>query len=129
MKALIDAHTLLWAVDQPANLGAAAANVLQDPDNGLLLSAGTIWELAIKVGLRKLTLSLPFRDWMTRAIADLSLSILPITVDYANIQAELGWHHRDPFDRLLIAQAMAEDVPVVTADVMFDPYGVKRIWD
>src|SRR5207244_2414360 len=80
---------------------------LQDPANELLVSAATVWEIAIKVGLGKLTLSSSFRDWMNRAITDLSLSILPVTVDYAGAQAALPWHHRDPFDRLLIAQALA----------------------
>jgi PIN domain nuclease of toxin-antitoxin system len=79
--------------------------------------------------LNKLTLSLPFRQWVNQAITDLSLSVLPITVNYADVQVGLPFHHRDPFDRLLVAQAIMENVPVVTADSMFDAYGVKRIWD
>jgi PIN domain nuclease of toxin-antitoxin system len=129
MRLLIDSHTLLWAVDQPAQLGAAAAAALQDPANDLLLSAATIWEIAIKVALMKLSLSLPYRQWINKAIADLGLSVLPITVEYADVQARLDLHHRDPFDRLLVAQATVENLPVVTFDVVFDKYGVKRIWD
>ncbi|HSZ54175.1 MAG TPA: type II toxin-antitoxin system VapC family toxin [Tepidisphaeraceae bacterium] len=102
---------------------------MQEPSNELLLSAGTTWEIAIKMSLNKLTLSLPFGRWMNKAIADLTLSVLPITVDYAEVQAGLPFHHRDPFDRLLVAQAIVEKVPIVTADSMFDSYGIKRIWD
>lgn len=80
------------------------------------------------MGLGKLTLSLPYRQWMTKAIGDLSLSILPITVEYADVQAGLPHHHGDPFDRMMIAQAMVENISAVSADPMVDVYGVNRIW-
>jgi PIN domain nuclease of toxin-antitoxin system len=79
VRRLIDTHTLIWAVDDPSQLGPQASIELQDPTNELLLSAGAVWELAIKVGLNKLVLSMPYREWMTQAISDLSLTILPIT--------------------------------------------------
>jgi len=129
MRLLLESHTLLWAVDRPAQLGAAATKALQDPTNDLLLSAATVWEIAIKVGLKKLSLSFPYRDWINKAIADLGLSVLPITVEYAAVQAGLAHHHRDPFDRLLVAQATVENLSVVTFDAVFAQYGVKRIWD
>ena len=129
MRVLIDSHTLLWAVDQPSQLGAAAAGILREPANELLLSAGIVWELAIKVGLKKLILSLAYRDWMAKAIGDLKLRVVPITVDYADVQAGLPSHHRDPFDRLLVAQAIVDSVPIVSADALLDSYGVRRIWD
>jgi len=128
MRLLIDAHALLWAVDDPARLSNAATTALQDPANQLLISAGTVWEISIKVGLGKLTLSLPFQQWMDRVFADLGVLILPITVEYADRQAALPNHHRDPFDRLLIAQSLTDSIPVVTADGQFDPYGIVRIW-
>ena len=77
------------------------------------MSAGTIWEIGIKVGLKKLSLSMPYRQWMNKAIADLGLTLLPITVEYADVQAELPRHHGDPFDRLLAAQARVENVSLV----------------
>lgn len=129
MRVLLDTHGLSWAVGEPARLGPSAAATFRESSNELLLSAGTTWEIAIKMGLNKLTLSLPFGRWMNKAIADLTLSVLPITVDYAEVQAGLPMHHRDPFDRLLISQAIVEKVPVVTADATFDLYGVKRILD
>jgi len=128
MRLLIDAHALLWAVDDPAQLSSPATTALQDPANQLLIGAGTIWEISIKVGLGKLTLSLPYRQWMDRVFADLGLSILPITVEYADRQATLPHHHRDPFDRLLIAQSLTDSIPVVTADALFDTCGIVRIW-
>jgi len=93
VRLLLDSHTLIWSVEQPAKLGPTAVSALQDPGNALLLGAGTIWEIAIKVGLKKLTLSLPYRAWIEKAIADLGLSILPITVKYADAQAVLPNHH------------------------------------
>ena len=72
------------------------------------MSAATIWEIGIKVGLKKLSLSMPYREWMNKAIADLGLTLLPITVEYADVQAGLPKHHGDPFDRLLAAQASRE---------------------
>lgn len=129
MRGLIDAHTLIWAVDRPAMLGAAATSFLKDPANDLLLSAGTIWEIAIKVGLKKLNVSLPYRQWLATAMIDLKLALLPITVEHADAVVGLPLLHRDPFDRLLVAQATVEDLPLISADEAFDQYSVKRIWD
>jgi PIN domain nuclease of toxin-antitoxin system len=92
------------------------------------LSAATIWEIAIKAGLKKLSLSMPYSQWMNKAIGDLGLTLLPITVEYADVQAELPRHHGDPFDRLIAAQARVENISLVSADAVFDQYGVKRIW-
>jgi PIN domain nuclease of toxin-antitoxin system len=128
VRLLVDAHAVLWAVDAPSRLSPQAAAALEDAANELLLSAATIWEIAIKVGLNKLSLSMPYRQWMNRAIADLGLTLLPITVEYADVQAGLPQHHGDPFDRLLAAQAHVEQIVVVSADAVFDQYGVKRIW-
>jgi PIN domain nuclease of toxin-antitoxin system len=128
VKLLLDAHTLIWAVDDPSQLGSQAAASLRDANNELLLSAGTIWVLSIKVGLGKLTLSLPYRQWMTKAITDLGAIVLPITVEHADVQAGLPFHHRDPFDRLLVAQSQVESVRVVSSDTIFDDYGTPRLW-
>jgi PIN domain nuclease of toxin-antitoxin system len=128
VRLLIDTHTLIWAMDDATQLSGPAATALQDPANDLLLSAATVWELAIKVGQGKLKLSLPYRQWVDKAIADLGLTILPVTVEYADRQAGLPPHHKDPFDRLIIAQALVEGISVVCADPAFDAYGVTRIW-
>jgi PIN domain nuclease of toxin-antitoxin system len=128
MRLLLDTHALIWAVDDPAQLGSAARVALEDESNEILISAATVWEIAIKTGLRKLTLSMPYKEWMNQALADLGSTILPITVEYADAQAALPFHHRDPFDRLLIAQAQVEDMSLASNETTFDDYGIKRVW-
>jgi len=128
VRLLLDAHTLIWAVDSPFQLGPSAVVALQLPTNQLLISAGTIWELAIKVGIGKLVLSLPYRQWMSQVMRDLDLEILPLTVEYAATQSQLPMHHRDPFDRLLVAQAQVEKIPVISCDEALDAYGIDRLW-
>jgi PIN domain nuclease of toxin-antitoxin system len=128
VRVLVDTHSLIWAMDEPHRLSLPAAVAIQDPANEQFVSAATIWELAIKVGQGKLALSLPYRQWMDKAIADLKLTVLPITVEYAERQSTLPPHHKDPFDRLMIAQALVDGIPIVSVDVAFDPYGITRIW-
>jgi PIN domain nuclease of toxin-antitoxin system len=128
VRFLVDAHVLIWAVDAQEKLSPGADTALRTVDNELLLSAGTIWEIALKVGLGKLRLTLPYRQWMERVVADLGVTVLPVTVAYAAVQASLPRHHGDPFDRLLVAQAQVERVPVVSNDPLFDQYGIDRVW-
>ncbi len=123
MRLLVDAHAIIWAVDDPSRLPSDAAAALRDPANELLVSAGTIWEISIKVGLKKLSLSMPYRQWMDRAIADLGLTVVPITVEYADAQAGLPQHHGDPFDRLLAAQAF-----VGTSSVVTRRFDLRSVW-
>jgi len=128
VKLLLDAHTLIWAVDEPGRLGPQATVSVQDSANDLLLSAGTIWELGIKTGLGKLTFSRPFHEWIEQALVDLGATVLPITIEYVSVQAGLPRHHGDPFDRLLVAQAIVERIAIVSADAALDAYGVTRLW-
>ena len=128
MRLLLDTHTLIWAVDRPSLLGQDAKVVLENMDQALMLSAATLWETAIKVGLNKLILSISYRQWMTHAITDLGIQVLPITIEVADAQIRLPYHHRDPFDRWLAAQALIEDLILVSNDPIFDQYGVNRLW-
>lgn len=128
MKHLVDAHTLLWSQDDTSRLPAGAMATLTDPARDRLISIATVWEIGIKVAIGKLLLSKPFRAWMDTAITDLAASVLPISLDHVERQAQLELHHRDPLDRLLIAQALVEDIPLIRSDTLFDAYGVKRIW-
>lgn len=82
MRHLLDAHTLIWALDDPGRLGTKARTVLENPANELAVYVGTIWELSIKTGLGKLSLSLPYRQWVERALADLSITVSPITLEF-----------------------------------------------
>ena len=128
MRVLLDSHALIWYVDHDHLVPPIAYATIANPANELLVSAATIWEVAIKVGTGKLTLAGPYRPWITKAISDLGATILPISVEYADYQAGLPFHHRDPFDRLLIAQSLVENIPVVSRDSQFDAYGIVRIW-
>ena len=126
---MLDTHALIWSVDHDHLLSASAHAAITDSANDLLLSAGTIWEIGLKVGLKKLSLSIPYREWMNKAIADLGLTLLPISVEYADVQAGLPRRHGDPFDRLLAAQARVENIPLISSDPVFDRYGLTRIWN
>jgi PIN domain nuclease of toxin-antitoxin system len=128
MRVLIDSHALIWYVDQDQLLSHASHAVISDTANDLLLSAGSIWEIGIKIGLGKLVLTQPFGLWMNQAISDLHATVLPVTVDYIDVQSNLGKHHGDPFDRLLVAQAIVEQVSIISADANLDVYGITRIW-
>jgi len=128
MRVLIDSHALIWYVDQDNLLSPASHAAISDPTNDLLLSAGSIWEIGIKVGLGKLILTEPFKPWMNQAISDLDVTVLPLTVEYVDVQSNLPRHHGDPFDRLIVAQAIIEQVPIISADANLDAYGITRIW-
>ena len=129
MRYLLDAHTLLWSQGDVSKLSATATVALSDPAHDRLVSIATIWEIGIKVAIGKLPLSKPFREWMETAIADLAMTVFPITLAHVERQVQLEFHHRDPFDRLLIAQALVEGIPLISSDVQFDAYGVNRTWD
>ncbi len=109
-------------------LSTTARTLLINPANELLLSPASYWQIAIKVRIGKYQVPGSFKDFMDRQIAQNQLIILPIAVSHAAVVAALPFHHRDPFDRLLIAQALAENVPLVSTDLVVDAYGVKRLW-
>lgn len=129
MRFLLDSHTLIWAVDTPVKLTRPAMQALSNPAAMRYISTATIWEIAIKVGKGRLPLSLPYRRWIEKAISDLVLVILPVTLDHAEHLIGLPFHHRDPFDRMLASQALVEGIPLIGGDAMFDAYGVTRIWN
>jgi PIN domain nuclease of toxin-antitoxin system len=116
MRLLLDAHTLLWFVWDHGDLSDTARCLMNDPDNELLLSTGTIWEIAIKVGVNKLTLAEPYEKFMNRAIVDNNLTVLDISVRHVAVLTTLPFHHRDSFDRLVVAQAMVEQISLISND-------------
>ena len=127
MKILIDTHTFLWFINDSPNLSSNAAELLES-DVDLLLSIACLWEIAIKVNLKKLTLPDAYETFIPQQITLNSLEILPVTLEHLTVVAKLPLHHRDPFDRLLIAQAIAEDIQIISADTKFDSYGINRRW-
>ena len=128
MRVLIDTHVFLWWVEGDRALPAKARAALTDQDNECLFSLASVWELAIKAGLGKLKLALPVQRYVVEHVAVNGFQMLDIRMAHVGRVESLDPHHGDPFDRLLIAQALEEKLPVVTADPVFRNYGVKRIW-
>ncbi len=125
MKLLLDTHAALWWLLDDERLGKDAVRELTEDRNQILLSAAVVWEVAIKRSLRKLRAPPDFAAILLGSGAQ----PLPITLDHAATVESLPWHHRDPFDRLIAAQAIVEGTPLVSADAIFDAYGVPRIWN
>jgi len=128
MKLLLDTHSFLWFVTGSANLSSNARSLIEDGSNESLLSVASLWEMAIKVSLGKLTLSAPFADLIPAQLNVNGIGLLNISIAHVSLLATLPFHHRDPFDRLLIAQAITEKMPIISADATFDNYGVTRPW-
>ena len=128
MKYLLDTHTLLWFLKGDEKLSDKARRLIDNPCNEKFLSIVSLWEIAIKVGLGKLALNKPFEKLFPEQLHFNRIEILDITVDNLIKLTALPFHHRDPFDRLMIAQALVEGLPVIGADVIFDAYGINREW-
>ena len=128
MRVLVDTHAFLWWVEGDRALPVKARAALADPDNECLISLVSVWELAIKASLGKLKLALPVRRYVVEHVAANGFAMLDIRMAHVGRIESLAKHHGDPFDRLLIAQALEEKLPVVTADPIFRVYGVKRVW-
>jgi PIN domain nuclease of toxin-antitoxin system len=128
MKLLLDTHALLWFLAGSAELSGAARRSIEDLGNERLVSVASLWEMAIKISLGKL--SFPTTD--SAAVIELlranRMDILPVAAAHGLGVAQLPFHHRDPFDRLLIAQAVVEGAVIVTGDERFAAYNVRRIW-
>jgi PIN domain nuclease of toxin-antitoxin system len=128
MRLLLDSHTFLWFVLNDPQLSGVALNLVHDPANDILISPASYWEIAIKVRLGKINLNASYDDFMHRGIVGNDFEILPIEPRHTSLLTTLPLHHRDPFDRLLVAQALTEAVPIVSTDAAFDSYGVQRLW-
>ncbi len=131
MKLLLDTHIVLWAALEPERISQTARDMLVDPANTRLVSAASAWEIATKVALGKLPLPEPPQTFLDRAMADLCCGELPISMKHALAAATLVRHHNDPFDRLLVAQAITERATLVTADGALPPYvvhGLLLLW-
>ena len=128
MKLLLDTHTFIWWDSEPAKLSSQALALCQDRTNTLLLSVASVWEMQIKLQLGKLRVSLPLRDLIESQQQVNSLQVLPIGLSHVLALENLPAHHKDPFDRLLIAQANVEDAFLVSRDQVFSDYPVKLLW-
>jgi PIN domain nuclease of toxin-antitoxin system len=128
VKFLLDTHVWLWMRTEPERIARRVAEMLLDPDTELYLSAASSWEIAIKYALAKLPLPSPPTDYVPSRLAEDGILPLPITHSHALEVSTLPHHHTDPFDRLLIAQARAERLPLLTADRRFEPYELPIHW-
>jgi PIN domain nuclease of toxin-antitoxin system len=128
VKLLLDTHALIWWMDRFETLSQTASDSIAEPANELFVSVASIWEIGIKVSLGKLTLSSDYADWMQQTLRNLSPTVVPVRVEFVARQVALPFHHRDPFDRLIIAQALHEGLTIVSRDGAFDDYGVPRLW-
>lgn len=128
MRLLLDTHVFLWWVTDAPELSAKARKVIADEANACYLSLASCWEMAIKASLGKLRLAGALDRFIPEQLAANGFSLLNIDFRHtARIEA-LPFHHRDPFDRLLVAQAQVEKLTLVSADAVLSEYGVKRIW-
>lgn len=127
MRLLLDTHVFIWWAGQQENLSATALYALKDEANELVLSVASVWEMQIKVQLGKLRLSRPLRELVESQVLTNDLKILPVELAHVLVLDTLPFHHKDPFDRLLIAQSIQEDVTLVSADPEFPAYSVKLL--
>lgn len=127
MRLLLDTHVFIWWDGEPEKLTQAMIFAMQDPANTLGLSTASIWEMQIKAQLGKLTLRRPLREIVESQQTTNGLEMLPVTAEHVYALDSLPAHHKDPFDRLLIAQANAEGMVLVTADMIFSSYPVRLL--
>jgi PIN domain nuclease of toxin-antitoxin system len=128
VRFLLDTHTLLWCFNLSRLLTPRARLIIEDGKNEILVSAASAWEIATKVRLGKLPTGEELASDLDRYLAQLGFEELPISIDHAVRAGRLPGEHRDPFDRMLIAQAQAEDLKIISNDRIFDTYSVQRIW-
>lgn len=128
MRLLLDTHALLWFLLDDPQLSATAKALIVDSANDIEISPASYWEIAIKISIRKYQLPEPLEDFFEREIATNAFRILAIEPRHVAPLTGLSFYHRDPFDRLLIAQAIIESIPIVSNDPAFDAYPVTRLW-
>ena len=128
MRLLLDTHSFLWFVLNDRQLSALARGLIVEPANDILISPASYWEIAIKISLGKYALPAPFEAFWDEQFFINDFALLPVSVPHAAQVVKLPFHHRDPFDRLIIAQSLVEGMPLVSSDIMFDRYGVERVW-
>jgi len=128
MKLLLDTHSFLWFIEGSDKISLTARRLIEDSSNQPLLSMASLWEMAIKVSIGRLKLSGAFEELIPEQMRLNGIETLDIQTEHVAEVTRLPFHHRDPFDRLLIAQAQVEGIPIVGADDTFDAYAITRMW-
>lgn len=127
MRVLLDTHALLWFALNDPQVSSLAMSHIMDPANEKFVSPAS-WEIAIKISVKKYSLSKPYPDFMKEAIDSNGFSYLHIEPKHTSLLTTLPFHHKDPIDRLLVAQAIVESMPLISNDVLLDPYPITRLW-
>ena len=128
MRLLLDTHTLLWWLSENASLPVSARKIIANKSNDVLVSAASAWEIATKVRLGKLRVAIDLAHDFSAYLERERFDTLGVSVEHGIRAGLLAGPHKDPFDRMLIAQALAENLAIVSNDIVFDGYGVKRAW-
>lgn len=128
MRLLLDTHGFLWFVGGNTKLSAQARQLIEDEGNEVFLSVGSLWEIAIKMSTGKLALTSPFEVLIPQQLSVNRIILLDIAISHTIVVSNLPPYHKDPFDRLLVAQALVEQLPIVSIDSALDAYGVTRLW-
>lgn len=131
MEILLDTHAFLWYMAGDSQLSDSAKLYIDSRDNIRYFSMASLWEIAIKYSSGRLTLMEPYETLIPRLLQINEINILNVSIDHMSEVANLSFPdptHRDPFDRLIIAQSKIEDIPVLSIDVKFDVYGIQRLW-
>jgi len=128
MNILLDTHTFLWFVNDDPRLSQPARVLIEKEESQPFISVASLWEIAIKISVGKLTLKQPYETFVPQQLALNGIGILNVTLEHTAAIATLPFHHRDPFDRLLVVQSKIEKMPLLSADPAFDTYECKRVW-
>lgn len=128
MRLLLDTHAFLWFILGDPRLSGKARTQIEDVSNEKLVSPASYWEIAIKISVGKYTLSQSYDEFMKAGIDGNGFVILPIEPKHTEVLTTLPFHHRDPFDRLIVAQAIVEQLAVISGDSVIDAYPVTRLW-
>ena len=128
MKLLLDTHTFLWFIGGNTNLSNTARNAIEDISNQRFISIATLWEISIKVSIGKLKIGLAFIELVEQEVYGNAIEILEISSEHLDELVKLPFHHKDPFDRLIIAQSLVEDATLVSKDAAFQNYPIKLLW-
>ena len=127
MNLLLDTHTFLWFSEDNKSLSHKAKSFIEDSQNNCIISIASLWEMAIKINLKKLNLKLDYKD-LLEEIYKHDFILLPIEFEHTVELSSMKFHHRDPFDRLLAAQSKVENLTIISKDEIFDKYEIHRIW-
>jgi len=128
VRLLLDTHAFLWFIEGSPNLSDTTRNLIEDQGNQRLLSIASLWEMAIKVSIGKLELKMTLTELVKREVYGNALELLEIQPGHLDELAKLPFHHKDPFDRLILAQSLAESIPIVTKDDVFKNYSTTLLW-